>query len=239
MTYVMSDVHGCYREYQQALEKIAFSDTDFLYIIGDIVDRGPNVVSVLKDVMGRKNVRLLAGNHEYMGLRVLGKICQKGGLTAVLEDFSKDDIKSCFLWMNDGGSQTLSQLKRSGDTMFRQTAAFLAELPLYKEVSAGGQDFLLVHAGLEPFQPGKPLEDYGPAELLFNRADYSRPYFSDRLTITGHTPTFFSDRGRGGYILHQNNHIAIDCGCVYGYRLGVYCLETGAEYYVDSKQRGR
>lgn len=239
MTYVMSDIHGCYREYQQALEKIAFSDTDFLYIIGDIVDRGPNVVSVLKDVMGRKNVRLLAGNHEYMGLRVLGKICQKGGLTAPLDAISADELKSCFLWMNDGGSQTLSQLKRCGDEMFRRTAAFLAELPLYEEVSAGGRDFLLVHAGLEPFRPGKPLEEYGPAELLFNRADYSRPYFSDRLTITGHTPTFFSDRGRGGYILQRNNHIAIDCGCVYGYRLGVYCLETGEEYYVDSEQRGR
>lgn len=66
----------------------------------------------------------------------------------------------------------------------------MAELPLYEEVSAGGREFLLVHAGLEPFQPGKPLEDYGPTELLFHRADYSRPYFSDRLTISGHTPTF-------------------------------------------------
>ena len=239
MTYVMSDIHGCYREYQKALEKIAFSDTDILYIIGDIVDRGPDIVSVLKDVMGRKNVRLLAGNHEYMGLRVLGKVCQKGGLTASLGAMNADEIKNCFRWMNDGGSRTLEQLKRGGDELFRRTAVFLSDLPLYEEVSVGGQDFLLVHAGLEPFRPGKPLEDYSPAELLFHRADYSRPYFSDRLTITGHTPTFFSDRGRGGYILHRNNHIAIDCGCVYGCRLGVYCLETGAEYYVDSEQRGR
>ena len=234
MTYVMSDIHGCYREYQKALEKIAFSNTDRLYIIGDVIDRGPDAVSVLKDVMRRQNVRLLAGNHEYMGLRVLGKVCRKGGLTAALDDFSQDDLNSCFLWMNDGGSQTLSQLMRGGDELFRRTAAFLSELPLYEEVSAGGQDFLLVHAGLEPFRPGKPLEDYGPAELLFHRADYSRPYFSDRLTITGHTPTFFSDRDRGGYMLHRNNHIAIDCGCVYGYRLGVYCLETGEEFYVES-----
>lgn len=151
---------------------------------------------------------------------------------------SADELKSCFLWMH-GGSQTLSQLKRGGDELLRRAAAFLGELPLYEEASVGGQDFLLVHVGLEPFQPGKPLEDCGPAELLFNRADYSRPYFSDRLTITGHTPTFSSDRGRGGYIPHRNNHIAIDCGCVYGYRLGVYCLETGEEYYVDSKQGGR
>lgn len=235
----MSDIHGCYREYQKALEKIAFSDTDLLYIIGDIVDRGPDVVSVLEDVMGRKNVRLLAGNHEYMGLRVLGKICQVGGLAAALGAMRDDELRGCFNWMYDGGSRTLEQLERGGDGLLRRAAAFLAELPLYEEVSAGGRDFLLVHAGLEPFRPGKPLEDYSPAELLFHRADYSRPYFSDRLTITGHTPTFFSDRGRGGYILHRNNHIAIDCGCVYGYRLGVYCLETGEEYYVDSEQRGR
>lgn len=233
MTYVMSDIHGCYREYRKMLEKIAFSDADTLYIIGDVVDRGPQVAELLEDIMSWRNVRLLAGNHEYVGLRVLGKVCK----TSALDGFSEEDIKSCFLWMNDGGSQTLSQLKRGGDEAFRRTAAFLAELPLYEEVSAGGRDHLLVHAGLEPFRPGKPLKDYGPTELLFNRADYSRPYFSDKLTITGHTPTFFIDRDRGGYILHRNNHIAIDCGCVYGYRLGAYCMETREEFYVEAEGR--
>lgn len=233
MTYVMSDIHGCYQEYSEMLKKIAFSDTDLLYIIGDVVDRGPDVLPLLEDIMARRNVRLLAGNHEYMGLRVLGAICKKGGLTAVLDDFSEEDIKSAFLWINDGGSQTLSQLRRNGDAAFRQMAEFLADLPLYEEVSAGGRDYLLVHAGLEPFRPGKRLDDYGPAELLFHRAEYNRPYFSNRYTITGHTPTFFS--GGDGHILHRNNHIAIDCGCVYGCRLGAYCLETGEEYYVESE----
>lgn len=232
----MSDIHGCYREYQKALEKIAFSDADCLYILGDIVDRGPQVAELLEDIMGRKNVRLLAGNHEYIGLRVLGMLCKKGGLAAPLDVMSGDELKACLLWMEDGGNRTLSQLRRGGDRAFRRAASFLAELPLYEEVSAGGREFLLVHAGLEPFQPGKPLEDYGPTELLFHRADYSRPYFSDRLTISGHTPTFFTDRERGGYILRRNNHIAIDCGCVYGYRLGVYCLETGEDFYVESEK---
>jgi len=106
-------------------------------------------------------------------------------------------------------------------------------------VSAGGREFLLVHAGLEPFQPGKPLEDYGPTELLFHRADYSRPYFSDQLTISGHTPTFFTDRERGGYILRRNNHIAIDCGCgCYrpGGRLAAICLDTGEEFYSSDNE---
>lgn len=234
MTYVMSDLHGCWREYQEALEKIAFTSSDKLYIIGDIVDRGPDVVPLLKDVMKRDNVQLLAGNHEYMGLRVLGKLC-KGGLKTRLADLTPDDTEMFILWMNDGGIGTLRQLKQCGDETLRRAAAYLVELPLYEEVSAGGRDYLLVHAGLEPFQPGKPLEEYGPAELLFHRADYSRPYFQDRYTITGHTPTFFIEGAQEGYIFHRNNHIVIDCGCVYGYRLGVYCLETGKETYISSK----
>ena len=56
MNYVISDIHGCYKEYQKLLEKIYFSDTDVLYLMGDMVDRGPEPVKVLQDVMLRSNV---------------------------------------------------------------------------------------------------------------------------------------------------------------------------------------
>ena len=46
INYVMSDIHGCYREYPKALEKIAFSAADCLHILGDIVDRGPQVAEL-------------------------------------------------------------------------------------------------------------------------------------------------------------------------------------------------
>ena len=39
MTYVMSDLHGCYDKYVQMLEKIGFGDGDTLYILGDVIDR--------------------------------------------------------------------------------------------------------------------------------------------------------------------------------------------------------
>ena len=42
MTYVMSDLHGCYDKYAQMLEKIGFGDGDTLYILGDVIDRGPD-----------------------------------------------------------------------------------------------------------------------------------------------------------------------------------------------------
>lgn len=41
MHYVVSDIHGYYDRYLKLLEVINFTDDDTLYILGDIVDRGP------------------------------------------------------------------------------------------------------------------------------------------------------------------------------------------------------
>ena len=40
MTYVVSDIHGCDKLYFRLLETLHFSDTDTLYILGDVTDRG-------------------------------------------------------------------------------------------------------------------------------------------------------------------------------------------------------
>jgi serine/threonine protein phosphatase 1 len=56
MIYVMSDIHGCYRQYMTMLEKIEFADDDLLYVLGDVVDRGPQPMEVLMDMSMRANV---------------------------------------------------------------------------------------------------------------------------------------------------------------------------------------
>ena len=38
-TYVISDIHGNYEAYMRLLEKIRFSESDTLYVLGDILDR--------------------------------------------------------------------------------------------------------------------------------------------------------------------------------------------------------
>ena len=40
MTYVISDIHGCYDKYTAMLAKINFNDSNILYVLGDVVDRG-------------------------------------------------------------------------------------------------------------------------------------------------------------------------------------------------------
>ena len=64
MVYVMSDIHGCYDKYRKMLEKISLSDKDTLYILGDVVDRGPHGMKVLLDIAKRENVVLFRGNHD-------------------------------------------------------------------------------------------------------------------------------------------------------------------------------
>lgn len=71
MIYIMSDIHGQYDRYRKMLDKINFSDDDFLYILGDIIDRGPQSFEILFDIMDRSNVELFLGNHEHMMLTFL------------------------------------------------------------------------------------------------------------------------------------------------------------------------
>ena len=64
--YVCSDIHGMYDLYCRMLETVQFSDGDHLYILGDMIDRGPDGIKILQDVIDRENVTCLIGNHEHM-----------------------------------------------------------------------------------------------------------------------------------------------------------------------------
>ena len=66
MQYVISDIHGCYREYLALLEKLRLSEYDHLYILGDAVDKGPAPIKVMQDLIHRKNVTYLLGNPDFM-----------------------------------------------------------------------------------------------------------------------------------------------------------------------------
>ena len=66
MIYVMSDLHGCYDKFKEMLKKINFGENDTLYILGDFVDRGDGGIKILFDIMNRKNIVPLLGNHDYV-----------------------------------------------------------------------------------------------------------------------------------------------------------------------------
>ena len=46
--YVLSDIHGQYNLFTDVLNKINLKDSDTLYVLGDVLDRGDNPIKVLQ-----------------------------------------------------------------------------------------------------------------------------------------------------------------------------------------------
>lgn len=70
-------------------------------------------------------------------------------------------------------------------------------------------------------------------DFIIGEPDYEKVYFKDTVLVTGHTPTGFIDPDYKGRIWKGNNHIATDCGAVFGNPLGCICLDTMEEIYVN------
>lgn len=104
MRYVIADIHGCYEEYMELMQKIKLSEKDQLYILGDALDRGPEPMKVLLDIMKRQNVTYIVGNHDYLFLYF---ICKLGLDLSKTENMSADDILDFQAYLGDGGFTTV------------------------------------------------------------------------------------------------------------------------------------
>ena len=231
-TYVISDIHGQYDMFVDLLEKIKLKDEDTLYILGDVLDRGPHPVTTLRKLMEMPNAICLVGNHEVMALECLEFLFSE--ITdASIEKLDEAMWDNLLTWQYNGSQSTIDEFKQLDSEARHDVIDFIRELSVYEEVSVNDKDYLLVHAGLGNYSPEKDIEDYSIHELIWVKADYDVRYYTDKYVITGHTPTqFIEDNPRPGYIYNRNNHIAIDCGAhIPGGRLAALCLDTGEELY--------
>ena len=232
MIYVISDIHGEYGKYMEMLEKIKFSDEDTLFVLGDVVDRGPEPIRLLEDMSARENVILLKGNHELMTLNFLRKLNVEITKENADTHLDNETLHALMDWIRNGGRSTLQGFKQLPREKRDDMLDYLADTLAYEIVETNEKTFLLVHAGLGNYRPEKNLEEYTLEELLFARPDYQRQYFSnsDMYVVCGHTPTRFVTGM--DEIYHSANNILIDCGAVYGGRLACLCLDTMQEFYV-------
>lgn len=238
-TYVIADIHGEYDLFMELLEIIHLKDNDTLYILGDTVDRGPHPVKLLRKLMEMPGVVCIAGNHELMALECLEFLCREITEESIAE-MDAEMMNNLLSWQMNGSAATTEEFRQLDREEQREVLDFLKEFFLYQELTVGGKDYLLVHAGLGNYSPEKDLEDYSLKELVWDRSDYDIRYFDDIYVVTGHTPTQqIEGNPKPGYIYRANNHIAIDCGaCFPGGRLAAICLDTGEEFYSSTNRKG-
>lgn len=231
MTYVMSDIHGNQARFENVMEKINLRPEDTLYILGDVVDRFPDGIRMIRQFMKMPNVKMLLGNHEHMMLEALYNPIKK-------RDWDNEDYvrqNNLNRWYYNGGDITHYYLKHIRKSIRQEVFEFLSGLPLNIPVEVNGQKFLLIHGGVaDNFEQHNYKYDDKTTYAVWSRDSRYEAIPDDTILIFGHTPTDHFQRKRPMEMWQYGNYIGIDCGC--GYMDGRLCcirLEDMEEFYSD------
>ena len=231
MIYAVSDIHGCLQKYKNLLEKIHLKPDDKLYVLGDVADRGEDGMKIFLDMMARKNVVFIRGNHDESAWLILSKVLGRNG--EIILPQATDALTA---WLEDGGLPTLNQFFLELTEEQRENVLNYIEKGLnYACLTVNGKKYLLAHSipEIEDFEAQGGMDGLDAMDFTFNETDYDLCYDENVIMVSGHTPTQLIDRKYKGKIWKGNNHVAIDCGAVFGHPLGCVCLDTGEEYYAE------
>ena len=234
MIYVISDLHGYPHErFLQLLEQASFGKDDFLYILGDVVDRnGDGGIETLKWLLYQPNVQLILGNHEAMLLAcsfVVDEISDD-----IEEKLTEEKLDMLKRYMADGGDITLKFLQKQPKEVQEDIFEYLRDCPLYETLKLGSQEMILVHSGLDNFDPSKHIEDYEPEDLLWAWPELTDKYYSKILTVFGHTPTFSFGEEYQDKIIKTDTWIDIDMGAGVGHEPVLLRLDDMKEFRLGS-----
>lgn len=230
----IGDVHGCLDELSALLHKLGYQYENQMFIhldgripvfVGDLTDRGPNSIGVIKlvyQMVVKENVaRYVPGNHCNKLYRYFqGRNVQlKHGIETTVQEFQKLSPKE------------QKQIRYQFTTLYEQAPLYL-ELP---EVNA-----VIAHAGIKEEYIGrtdkkvKSFVFYGDTTGEIDekgmpvRLDWAKHYKGSRWIIYGHTPV--KDPRT------VNRTVNIDTGCVFGNKLTAYRLPEHESIFVPSKQ---
>jgi len=150
---IVGDIHGKFDMLERLLETGKYDPAnDIVYSVGDMIDRFPYSVEVVKFFTEQPNTRAILGNHEYMMI----------------------DSEWYETWMNNGGIETGESLRKHGLTNKWMTGKF-TDIPLVLDVGEDGDpdSFRLIHAEM-PY-------DWNEERLRSELKTMSREKLSNKL----------------------------------------------------------
>jgi hypothetical protein len=204
---IIGDIHGCYDELVALLDKAALKGNDRVVSVGDLVVKGEKNREVLDLFIEDDRFSAVLGNHD----RALSRFWRGEGNT--LKD-----------------SQEKVRAELGGDEA--RYSAYLQSLPLMIDLGS----HVVVHAGVRPgvALSGQTVEDLTELRTLgedrTNRdgVPWYEQYDGDKIVLFGHWPAPAPRRGPRA--------IGLDTGCVYGYQLTAYIIETGEFLSVEAQR---
>ena len=232
MIYVIGDIHGDKEKFDSMMEKLSPTDKDTVFVLGDVINIGNSSVELLQDMMYRANVYPVLGEHEYMAKKIFPLISEFSSIEEAKDKLTGEEKELLEKWLSMKSEKTTEDFLSLDEEGKESIIDYLSEFEAYEEITAGGKDFVLCHAGIDGFDEEKDLSEYDEDAFVYADTDYNRIYFPDKYLVTGHTPTALIDRSLTGKVYSKKRHLAIDCGCGYGGRLAAVCLDKLKVYYI-------
>lgn len=193
-TYVFSDVHGHIAPLRRALNRVSPSETDVFFCLGDMIDRGPDPLAVVRTCLELPNCTILKGNHEAL----------------MLDYFDHPyDLLAMTNWGQNGAAVTIRDLQELDASELMEFLDWAHALPLWAYATVGPRSYIMAHAGIRAAQ--SPIDDPFDADAIASFMDgqseedllWIRDEFWGEPTglldesgegpvvIAGHTPTLY------------------------------------------------
>jgi bis(5'-nucleosyl)-tetraphosphatase (symmetrical) len=263
--YVVGDIQGCYAEFAQLLDMIAFDPArDRVWLVGDLVNRGPDSLSVLRQVksLGAAATTVL-GNHDLHLLIVAAghrNPHRRDTLSPILEAPDRDELLD---WL-----RRRPLVVREGELLLVHAGLLPSWTPqdavmLSREVetvlaSSAHDDFLRHLYGDEPARWDAGLTGYDRLRVIVNACTRLRFCSADDVMDLKekrgppHSPAgfapWFAHPGRksaGVTVLcgHWStldltfapNMMMLDSGCLWGGTLTAFRLDDARVFQVPSR----
>ncbi len=225
--YAVGDIHGRADLFAELIAAIDADDAargpaeTTVILLGDLIDRGPDsagVIRLAREWQARRQVRILAGNHEEMFLDALQK-------PEVMRHFLRFGGRETLLsYPIDPLEYTRAELDEViGLAHAAIPAQDIAFIQSFEDQVALG-DYLFVHAGI---RPGVPLDDQRQSDLRWIREPFlDYPESFGPVVIHGHTITEQAEI--------RSNRIGIDTGAYRSGRLTALGLENTQRWFIGA-----